>query len=257
MKVFPIRSTTEDATLEVLRAPFLDMCCHWNKSVIMAHNEFVAREFKTFLKINCMKHTLCPHIIPLRMGWLRDVKNFKGMNRACPDKGSLQRRVANVLFRYRNAPHSKTDKIPAQLFLESESRTHLSLAMPSLQRHVERKQVASKLYRDRFHTKRRICDLYQPVRIENTGGKEKWIPGTIVAVKGPEANDRRFVLANYLISDDVRGLGSNNNNNNLHVTRPAWRTDAHFRAPSLARISLFVKQFFARSDTCFLIKVDS
>ena len=78
-----------------------------------------------------------------------------------------------------------------------------------------------------------------------------------MAVKGPEANDRRFVLANYLISDDVRGLGSNNNNNNLHVTRPAWRTDAHFRAPSLARISLFVKQFFARSDTCFLIKVDS
>jgi len=30
MKVFPMRSTTEDANLEVLRAFFLDMGWHWN-----------------------------------------------------------------------------------------------------------------------------------------------------------------------------------------------------------------------------------
>ena len=58
---------------------------------------------------------------------------------------------------------------------------------PSLQRHVEKKQVASKLYRDELHPKGRSFDLYQPVRVKYTrGGKEKWIPGTFMAVKGPE-----------------------------------------------------------------------
>ena len=76
--------------------------------------------------------------------------------------------------------------------------------------------MASKFYRDGLHPRGRIFDLYQPVRVKNTrGGKEKWIPGTIVAVKGPETylvrvtgNDRRFVHANHLIPDDARGLGS-------------------------------------------------
>jgi len=102
------------------------------------------------------------------------------------------------------------------MFLKREQRTHLSLVKPSLQRHVEKKQVASKLYRDGPHPRGRVFDLYQPVRVRYTrGGKEKWIAGTIVAVKGPETylgrvpgNDRRFVHANHLIPDDDRGLGS-------------------------------------------------
>ena len=90
---------------------------------------------------------------------------------------------------------------------------------PNLQRHVEKKQVASKLYRDGLHPKGRSFDLYQPVRVKNTrGGKEKWIPGTIVAVKGQKptylvwvpGNDRRYVHANHLIHDDARGMSANN-----------------------------------------------
>ena len=124
--------------------------------------------------------------------------------------------MANVLFRYRNTPHSTTDKTPSQLFLKRESRTYLSLVKPSLQRHVEKKQAVSKLYRDGLHPRGRIFDLYQPVRVKNTrGGKEKWIASTIVAVKCPETylvrvpgNDRRFVHANHLIPDDARDLAS-------------------------------------------------
>ncbi|KAK2549424.1 hypothetical protein P5673_030098 [Acropora cervicornis] len=138
------------------------------------------------------------------------------MNRAWPEKGSLPHKLANVLFRYRNTPHSTTDKTPAQLFLKREPRTYLSLVKPSFQRHVEKKQVASKLHRDGLHPMGRMFDLYQPVRVKNTrGGKEKWIAGTIVAVKGPETylvrvpvNNRRFVHANHLIPDDTRDLGS-------------------------------------------------
>ena len=87
---------------------------------------------------------------------------------------------------------------------------------PSLQRHVEKKQVASKLYRDGLHPTGQRIDLYQPVRVKNTReGKEKWIPGTIVAVKGPDTylvrvpcNERRYVHANHLIPDEARGMSA-------------------------------------------------
>ena len=93
---------------------------------------------------------------------------------SCPDKGTVQHKVADVLFRYRNTPHTTTDKTPAQLFLKREPRTHLSLVKPSLQRHVEKKQLAAKLYKDGLNPKGRIFDLYQPVRVKNTrGGRGK------------------------------------------------------------------------------------
>ena len=179
--------------------------------------QFVAREFQAFLKMNCITHTLCPPYHPFTNCLAeRHVQTFKRMYWACPDKGSLQHKMANVLFRYRNTPHSTTDKTSSQLFLKREPRTYLSLVKPSLQRHLEKKQAASKLYMNGLHPRGRMFYLYQPVRVKNTrGGKEKWIMGTIVAVKGPEiylvrvpGNDRRFVHANHLIPDDARGLGS-------------------------------------------------
>ena len=216
MEVFPMRSTTAEATIEVLRALFSR---YGLPLELVSDNgpQFVAGEFQTFLKMNCIKHTLCPPYHPSTNGLAeRHVQTFKRMYRACPDKGSLPHKMANVLFRYRNTPHSTTDKTPAQLFLKREPRTYVSLVKPSLQRYVEKKQAASKLHRDGLHPRGRMFDLYQPVRVKNTrGGKEKWIAGTIVAVKGPETylvrvmgNNQRFVHANHLIPDDARGLNS-------------------------------------------------
>ena len=172
MEVFPIRSTTADVTIEVLRALFSRFGLPLE---VVSDNgpQFVAREFQTFLKMNCIKHTLCPPYHPSTNGLAeRHVQTFKRMYRACPDKGSPQHKVANVLFRYRNTPHSTTNKTPAQLFLKREPRTHLSFIKPSLQRHVEKKQVASKLYRDGLHPRGRIFDLYLPVRVKNTQGSK-------------------------------------------------------------------------------------
>ena len=74
--------------------------------------------------------------------------------------------------------------------------------------------MASKLYKDGAHPKSRTFDLHQLVRVKNVrGGKEKWIQGTIVTIKGPETylvrvpgNNRRFVHihANHLMPDDAR-----------------------------------------------------
>ena len=124
----------------------------------------------------------------------------------------LCNRVADILFRYRNTPHSTTGKTPAELFLKREPRTFLSLIKPSLKSRVESRQAASKLYKDGAHPKLRAFDLQQPVWVKSVrGGKEKWIQGTIVAIKGPETylvrvpgNNRGFVHANHLIPDDAR-----------------------------------------------------
>ena len=88
------------------------------------------------------------------------------------------------------------------------------MVKPSLKSRVESRQAASKLYKDGAHPKMRTFDLYQPVRVNNVRReKEKWIQGTIVAIKGPEnylvrvpSNNRRFVHANNLIPDDAREL---------------------------------------------------
>ena len=57
----------------------------------------------------------------------------------------------------------------------------------------------------------RSFDLNQRVKVRNVrGGKEKWIPGVIVAVKGPlkylvrvPGNSTRFVHADHIIPDDI------------------------------------------------------
>ena len=59
-------------------------------------------------------------------------------------------------------------------------------------------------------------DLYQAVPVRSVRrGREKWIQGTMVAVKGPSTylvrvpgNQRRYVHADHLIADDTRGAES-------------------------------------------------
>ena len=212
LEVFPMTTTTATATINVFRAVFAR---YGLPHEVVSDNgpQFVSEEYQTFLKMNRVKLTLVPPYHPASNGLAeRHVRTFKGMYKAYGNTRSVQHRVADILFRYRNTPHSTTGKTPAELFLKREPRTFLSLVKPSLKSRVESRQAASKLYKDGAHPKLRTFDLYQPVRVKNVrGGKEKWIQGTIVAIKGPETylvrvsgNNRRFVHANHLIPDDAR-----------------------------------------------------
>ena len=67
MEVFPMTSTTANATIEALRALFARYGLP-HESVSDNCPQFVAGEFKSFLKMNCIKHTLCPPYHPSANG---------------------------------------------------------------------------------------------------------------------------------------------------------------------------------------------
>lgn len=231
LEVFPMNSTTANATITVLRSLFARYGLP--RQVVTDNGpQFIAGEFKVFLKGNQIEHTLCPPYHPASNGLAeKHVQTFKRMFEKSPQMSSLQHKVANVLFHYRNIPHSTTGKSPAELFLKRGPRTRLSLVKPSLQSKVERKQTKSKQDRDGSNPKMRTFDLYQSVRVRNVrGGKDRWIPGTIVEVKGPytylvrvPGNNRRFVHADHLISDDTtRPNGPNPNAQDVPPMTPPW-----------------------------------
>ena len=88
-----MRRTTAEATVEVLRALF-SRCGLPLELVSDNAPQFVAGEFQTFLKINCIKHTLGPPYHPSSNDLAeRHVQTFKRMYQACPEKGSLLHKI--------------------------------------------------------------------------------------------------------------------------------------------------------------------
>lgn len=210
LEALPMSSTTSAATIGALRSLFARYGLPFQ---LVSDNgpQFRSDEFQTFLKANDVKHTLTPPYHPASNGLAeRNVQTFKNAF-AKSTVSSLTHKVASVLFHLRNTPNTTTGKTPAELFLGRSPRTPLSLVKPSLQRKVEGKQWASKQDRDRDNQVVRQFDLYQPVRVRNVrGGRDRWIPGTIVQIKGPRTyivripgNNRRFVHSDHLIADDT------------------------------------------------------
>ena len=210
MEVFPMTSTTAKCTINVIQCLFARY--GFPREVVTDNGpQFIADEFKSFLKARGIKHTLCPPYHPSSNGLAeRHVQTFKRLFNKYEGSQVLSHKLSEILMHYRNVPNSTTGKSPAELFLKRTPRTKLSLMKPSLQSNVESKQAAAKLQRDGKSPVMRSYDLYQRVLVKNSrGGKEKWIHGTIVKVKGPltyivrlPGNVRRFVHADHIISDD-------------------------------------------------------
>ena len=72
------------------------------------------------------------------------VQTFKRMYVRSTVSGNTIDKVSDLLFRYRNIPHSTTGKTPAELFLKRVRKTRLSFLKPSLQESVENHQEVAK-----------------------------------------------------------------------------------------------------------------
>lgn len=133
LEVFPMRSTTSESTISVLRSPFARFGL---PQQLVSYNgpQFRSKEFEDFLRANDIKHTLCHPYHPSSNGLAETFKRLF----------TLVHRIDDVLLHYRNTPHTTTGTTPAELFLKRAPRTRLSLVKPSLQQKVENRQTAAK-----------------------------------------------------------------------------------------------------------------
>ena len=207
MEVYHMHSTTAAATINKLRILFAS---YGLPRHLVSDNgpQFVAEEFKLFLKVNGIRQTLTPPYHPSSNGLAeRHVQTFKRIFKKLQGD-PVEVRIARVLFAYRNLPHRTTGHTPAELFLQRPPRTKLSLVQPDIKARVEGLQQKSKEYHDRGHTVRRF-ERFQRVQVRNYRGSAKWVSGTIVEATGPATylvriagNDRRLVHVDQLIPDE-------------------------------------------------------
>ncbi|XP_042148311.1 uncharacterized protein K02A2.6-like [Ixodes scapularis] len=155
VEVFLTSSTTTKCTIERLRSVF---AAFGLPEEVVTDNgpQFVATEFVEFLSMNGVRHTKSPPYHPASNGSAeRCVQTVKrDLLRQVIDEQrtgvpkSMQHRVDQFLFAYRNTPTGTTDKTPAELFLSWKPRTRLSFLHPEMERRMRDRQQQIKTAAD-------------------------------------------------------------------------------------------------------------
>ncbi|XP_033212172.1 uncharacterized protein K02A2.6-like [Belonocnema kinseyi] len=126
-------------------------------------------EFREYLQKNGVKHSFSPPYHPATNGAAENfVGTFKNkVTKIMKGGKKVDTAVYQFLFDYRSAPHSTTEKSPAQLLYGREIRTRFDLLRPNLRVKVEEKQNAQIASRPRS----RKVDLQEgdSVLIDNYG----------------------------------------------------------------------------------------
>lgn len=186
MEVFPMKSTTTSAMIDVLRHIF---AIHGLPEHFVSDNgpQFISAECAEFMKQNGVNHIRTPPYHPSSNGAAeRCVQTVKQYLKSYKQSSmTIQHKIANFLFVYRNTPHSLTGRTPAELLLKRQPRTRMSLIKPSLAETVEKKQQAAKRAHDGKRSKIRQFSPGQQVLIRSFRGKDKWENGMILQVLGP------------------------------------------------------------------------
>ncbi len=133
------------------------------------------------MKLNGVRHITSAPYHPATNGLAeRFVQTFKKAIKAMDnDNISLQHKIDNFLFIYRNATHSTTGQTPAMMFLKKNLRSRLDLIKPNVRRDVENKQFVHMNDRPTRNVQVGQEVLARDYRLE------KWQPGTITTRTGP------------------------------------------------------------------------
>nr|XP_022323016.1 uncharacterized protein K02A2.6-like [Crassostrea virginica] len=155
---------------------------HFSK--IDLRQAFETREFENFTKLNGIKHFRSAPYHPATNGLAeRFVQTFKrSMKSMKNEEMSLNKKIANFLLLYRNAPHSITNETPAKLFHGRNLRTCLDLIRPDT-----RKTVENKIMQSVFEKKGviREFDKEDHVIVRDYRNHDKWINGQVKSKLGP------------------------------------------------------------------------
>ena len=180
LEVLPMTVITSTATITVLRNLF---AAYGLPMELVSDNgpQFVSEEFEVFLRSNGVKHSRSPPYHPATNGQAeRYVQIFKKMMAKNDASLPLSHQIANLLFTYRNTPHSITGKTPAELFLNRAPRTKLSLLKPHLGEKVEKRVTLDP------DCSARQFSVSEPVLVRDVRHGQ-WMPAVVSKVNGPRS----------------------------------------------------------------------
>ena len=181
---------TASTTIEILRGLFSS---YGLPETIVSDNGpgFISQEFQKFRTANGIRHIVSPPYHPAsNRAAKRAVQVVKQAVRKqvfdIRDSGrSLQHRLSNSLLRYRVTPHTVTGQSPAELFLKRPLRNSFSFLKANLRHRIEIQQDNQLKYQG-ANRHPRTLSANQSVRVRNfRGGKEKWIPRSVVRELSP------------------------------------------------------------------------
>ncbi|XP_049268078.1 uncharacterized protein K02A2.6-like [Rhipicephalus sanguineus] len=231
VEVFVMTTTTSEKTVEKLRGVF---AAYGLPEEIVTDNgpQFTSQHFATFLSRNGIRHSKSPPYHPVSNGsaerCVQTVKKdlFKQIldEERKGDKKSMQHRIDQFLFSYRNTPSSTTGETPAQIFLSWQPRTRLSLLHPDMEQRMREKGEQAKLHAD-----------------QKRGPWRDFSEGDQVLVKGLRPDDDKWLLGSRQHTDDYKAIEVH-----IKLAKPTDKT-AFSAAPScLACIKAFVREEVAR-----------
>ena len=185
VEIVPMKSTTTEKTLEVLRELFAR---HGLPKQLISDNgpQFTAKEFEECMCANGIKHSRSAPYHPATNGEAeRFVQTFKrSLQAGRSDAGTIQQKLSQFLLMYRTTPNATTGVAPAELFLKRKLRTRLDLLRPTVEGHVHEEQQKQKKYHDR-HSQSRSYHVGQAVLVRNLRDGAPWLVGCVVEVLGP------------------------------------------------------------------------
>ncbi|XP_054259349.1 uncharacterized protein K02A2.6-like [Macrosteles quadrilineatus] len=191
LEVFIMKSTTSFKTIEKLRTLFASFGL---PEELVSDNgpNFASGEFREFLSNNGIKFTLSPPYHPASNGaaerFVQEVK--KNLKRQIMSSGSetisLQHKLDNFLFAFRNTPSTVTGVTPAELFLQWKPRTKLTMLKPCLLSAIDKKREAQKEAADNHRGSFRSFVEGERVLVKSVRQEIiSWIPGRILERKSP------------------------------------------------------------------------
>ncbi len=181
-EVIKMSTTTASATVTVLRSIFARFGV---PTQLVSDNgpQFIADEFKDFLRNNGIKHITSAPYHPRTNGLAeRFVQSFKT---AMKKEGKPQgQQLQQFLLTYRTTPHRTTGETPAKLLMGRNLRTRLDLIKPKLENKVQGAQDAMMRAKHAGNSMREFS-VGQPVLARDYRGQRPWITGMIKEKTGP------------------------------------------------------------------------
>ena len=190
--IYPTTVATTATTLDKLRTAF----AAWGLPRVLCTDNaacFTSPAFEQFCTANGIEHVTSPPLSPKSNGLAeRYVQTFKNKYRSL--QGAVTTKVDQFLFQYRNAPHTTTQRTPAELFLARPMRTHLDLLRPDLAHDVQQRQREQQRYANRRTQERCVSvgDTVWVTAVDRLRGAEekRWLPGVVVDVNSVKVTVR-------------------------------------------------------------------